>query len=111
MDYPLCTQTVTVYRYDRGILARRVAPGCFYRWEDRCRQDSKGVQSERRFLLIQPGEEPIYPGDRIYAGEGPVITAGEWADFTPENVPGLSVAAYARPWQVNGETVHYEAGN
>ena len=111
MDYPLCEQTVTVYRQENGQITRRVAEGCFYRWEDRCSQDSQGLRFDRKFLLIQPGEKAIYPGDRIYPGVGPEVTEGDWAAFTPLNVPGLGVVTYATAYRLHNQVTHYQAGN
>ena len=108
MRYPLCHRTVTVYHRENGIVSRRVAENCFYRWEDVCKQDGQGVTFARSCLLIQPGELPVFPGDRIFDGIGP--EAVDWESFLPENVPGLSVVAYAAPRYFAGQICHYEAG-
>ncbi len=107
MDYPLCDRTVTVYHRQGEAVTRRVVHGCWYHYEDVC--DENLVQGfARKFLLIQPGENMIYPGDRIFDGEGPETV--DWDTFLPVNVPGLSQAAYATPWQLNGQICHVEAG-
>ncbi len=108
MRYPLCDRTVTVYHQENGMVSRRVAENCFYRWEDACREDGQGISFGRKFLLVQPGEMPIYPGDRILDGIGPETV--DWEAFIPENVPGLSVAGYATPRYFAGRLCHYEAG-
>lgn len=108
--YPMCHQTVTVYRKEGDTVMRRVAHGCYYRYEDHLSEDMEGLQFARKFLLIQPGREAILPGDRIMEGIGPQITAQQWYGFVPAAVPGLSQAAYARPWHWEGQIQHYEAG-
>ena len=108
--YPLCSQTVTVYHKTGSAVERRVAPGCYYHYEDVCTEDAVGIRRRRKFLLIQPGEKRIYPGDRIFDGVGPEVTAADWAGFLPIGVPGLSEAAYATPWHWEGRLCHTEAG-
>lgn len=110
MEYPLCEQTVTVYRLCDGTVQRQVFPGCYFRREMHCAQDTQGLRKSRSFLLVLPGENPIYPGDRIYDGEGPAVTPAEWPDFTPEKVPGLVVAQYVKPFHWMGKLCHFEAG-
>jgi hypothetical protein len=109
MTYPLCYQTVTIYRLSGAEVQRRVARDCFFRREDQIHRDTEGLRRERSFLLIQPGENPIYPGDRIYEGEGPAVTREEWPAFTPENEPRLVVASRATPHRWQGSICHYEA--
>lgn len=109
MEYPLCDQTVTVYRLREGAVERCVRPGCFFRREERVTEDREGLLPKHSFLLVQPGENPIYPGDRIYEGEGPAVSALQWVDFTPENVEGLVVVSAVRPMTWQGEICHYEA--
>ena len=106
MTYPMCAQTVTIYRMDKGQICRRVAEGCYYRYSEEINGQTLG----RKFLLIQPGEEKIRPGDRIYDGIGPEVSLDAWEDFLPQSVPGLSVAAYATPWHWEGKICHTEAG-
>ena len=102
--YPLCDRTVTVYRKEGDRVLRRVAEGCFYRWEDH----REAERFTRKFLLIQPGAEEILPGDRIFDGIGPETV--DWETFLPVTVPGLSQAAYASPWHWAGRIAHFEAG-
>lgn len=108
--YPMCSQTVTVYRLSQDQVYRRVQPGCYYRWRDYVSQDDQGDRLVRNFLLIQPGENPIYPGDRIFDGEGPILTVQDWEGFLPVRVPGLSETAYAQPWYWQDKLCHWEAG-
>ena len=109
MTSPLCDRTVTIYRREAGVVSRRVAAGCFYRWEDSRQEDGGGLAFHRKFLLIQPGAEEIRPGDRVYDGIGPELV--DWEQFLPENVPGLSVVANAGPRYFDGKLVHYQASN
>ena len=110
MVYPLCDRTVTVYRLREGSVQRQVFDGCYFQRTDKLAADSRGLRKERSFLLILPGEKEIYPGDRIYEGEGPAVTASDWQDFIPENQPALVVAQYTKPFRWNGELCHTEAG-
>ncbi len=105
MKYPLCDQTVTIYRLQGQQVFRRVAENCFFRWKDLVRQDEQGLRSQRSFLLIQPGENPIYPGDKILPGVGPEVGGLDW-----ESLDGCAVAAYAQPNYWQGKLCHWEAG-
>ena len=106
MTYPLCHQTVTVYRLEGDQVLRHVAENCFFRWKDQMHQDGQGLRPQRSFLLIQPGENPIYPGDKIVAGVGPEVEAADW-----ERLQDCAVAAYAQPYFWQGALCHWEAGN
>ncbi len=108
--YPMCRQTVTVYHKEGDTVVRRVVHGCYYHFEDNLREDENGLRLVRKFLLIQPGAEPLFPGDRIVEGIGPQVTAAQWYSFVPPAVPGLSEAAYAAPWHWEGQIQHFEAG-
>jgi hypothetical protein len=108
--YPVCHQTVTVYRKNSDTVMRRVAHGCYYRFEDHLQEDAAGLRFVRKFLLIQPGNEVILPGDRILEGIGPTVDSAQWDKFVPACVPGLSQVAYAAPWHWEGKICHYEAG-
>ena len=110
VPYPMCDQTVTVYHRDGDNIVRRVVHGCYYRYEDRLTEDEQGLRFVRKFLLIQPGENAIYPGDRVIEGEGPLVDKRRWDAFLPATVPGLSQAAYAAPWHWEGKICHWEAG-
>lgn len=110
LHYDLCDRTVTVY-HKEGDTIRRIVTQGFYHFED-CVTENDGVaQFFRKFLLILPGScQQIFPGDRVFDGEGPEITPEGWDGFVPSLVPGLSQAAYATPWYWEGAIVHTEAG-
>lgn len=108
LAYPLCRQTVTVYRLSDGQVQRQVWQDCFYRYEDALTEGELGPRLQRRFLLIRPGAADIRPGDRVFDGVGP--EKPDWDSFLPVSVPGLSQAQYviAHKWQ--DEVCHTEAG-
>ena len=91
MEFPLCEQTVTVYRQTEGGIWRQVLDGCFYSWEDVLQDTAPCLQ--RRFLLVVPGRVSLLPGDRVYPGEGPEMDMAGWKGFVPALVPGLSRVA------------------
>lgn len=107
---PLCDTPVTIYHRQGDTVTKRTEPACFYHYEDRLVPDGQGLGFVRKFLLIQPGENPIYPGDKILAGEGPDVTSDSWDTFLPENTPTLSVVTYASGRYFAGEIRHWEAG-
>ena len=108
MIAPLCRQAVTVYR-DFGRV-RQVLTGCCYQYEEQLAQGVAGERMQRKFLLLAPGEDQVvFPGDRIFDGIGPEKV--DWQEFTPEKVPGLSIAKYAKLWRWDGKLCHTEAGN
>lgn len=111
MDYSLCTQTVTVYRkIPEGIL-RLELPGCYLQWREEESFDRLGRKKERKFLLIQPGEEQlVFPSDRVFDGIGPEIALQDWAGFIPELVESLGQVGYAAPYWWQGRFCHTEAG-
>lgn len=112
IDYHFCDRTVTVYRLENGKVQRLVVPGCYYFWEIRQVTDLYGTRQETKFLLIMPGRvQRVFPGDRIYDGIGPEVTAQQWPDFLPVTVPGLGQVAYVRPTWWDGQVSHIEAGN
>ncbi len=108
--YDLCRQTVTVYTKTGDRICRRVAKNCYYQWYDARIVNDQGTHKVRKFLLIQPGKEPIAPGDKIVPGEGPEISPEKWDAFLPAKVRGLGEVAYAQPWYWDGHICHYEAG-
>lgn len=103
-------QTVTVYRKEGDQILRRVLEGCFYRWKLEQRSDEWGSRQQTSFLLVIPGEDPIRPGDRVYDGDGPQVSAAQWAQFLPVHVPGLSEVAYTQVCRWNDRVAHTEAG-
>lgn len=107
MEYPLCDQTVTVYRQDE---APQVLRGCWFQWTDRHLRDVSGTRTVREFLLVVPGKElRIFPGDRVLPGEGPRQV--DWQTFLPELVEGLVQVAWVKPCYWEGTLCHTEAGN
>ena len=104
MTYPLCDQTVTVYRQEGDCVTRRVIENTFYSYEDKLEKS----RFSRHFLLILPGAEDIHPGDRVFDGIGPETVV--WNSFLPVTVPGLSQVQYVKPISVGGILCHREAG-
>ena len=110
IDYRLCDQTVTVYRLQAGKVARTVVEQAYYRWQVEQVTDELGSRQETLFSLILPGDHKLLPGDRIYAGIGPEISAQQWGNFLPVAVSGLSQIQYVKPCYWQGEVCHIEAG-
>lgn len=108
MAHPLCDRTVTLYGMEQGRIIRIVAENCYYAWEDAWEQTQDGPRFQRNFLLILPKACPLRPGWRILEGVGPKNV--DWASFLPVTVPGLSEAAYVKPWYLAGRLHHIEAG-
>ena len=95
MEYPLCDQTVTVYR--SGL--RLVIHGCYL-------EISQGQEPEDRcpqweFLLVVPGAcQRVFPGDRLVPGQGPeTITAAEHP----------LVVSQVKRFFLDGQLTHIEA--
>lgn len=110
LDYSLCNQVVTVYRLDHASVSRQVVENAWYSWECKQVTDELGKRQETLFSLIVPGECTLLPGDRVYDGIGPEITAKQWAGFLPVTVPGLGEIQYVRPCCWQGTICHTEAG-
>ncbi len=109
--YPLCRDTVTVYRLQDGAVCRQVEQGCFFGWQDTLTEEVRGHRQVRTFYLVMPGSpQRIFPGDRVMAGEGPVITSEDWDGFVPAAVEGLCQVQYASPHFWRGKLCHTEAG-
>jgi len=111
VDYRMCCQTVTVYRKGTEGISRLEIPGCFLQWMEQQKLDALGKLQERKFLLIQPGQEQrIFPGDRVMEGIGPQITEADWEGFLPVTVDGLGEVNYATVYRWEGIYCHTEAG-
>jgi len=111
VNYALCDQTVTVYRLRDGQVQRQVLENCGYSWQNTEVDDELGCRRETKCLLILPGEEQtIFPGDRVFDGVGPAVTAARWAEFVPVLVPTLAEVAYVMPVRLGGQICHWEAG-
>lgn len=110
MEYPLCTQQVTVYRKAGEEILRQVAEDCFFRCEDQLHTHKDGSRQERKFLLVMPGNiQRVFPGDRICEGDGPQVTAADWDRFLPVLVPGLVQVQHVKPFYWDGQLCHVEA--
>jgi len=111
VDYGMCCQTVTVYRKKAGEIERTVLTGCFLHWKEETEFLPTGCRQERKFLLIQPGEQQaVFPGDRVLEGVGPEITPDQWPEFLPVRVPNLGEVAYAEGYFWQDAFCHTEAG-
>ena len=111
MVYPMCCQTVTVYRKTSDDIFRTEIPGCFLLWQEELAYDRLGKQVQRKFQLIQPGQcQQVFPGDRVLEGIGPEISQEQWPAFVPELVDNLGEVAYAKVYHWQGQFCHTEAG-
>ena len=73
LDPALCDRKVTVYH--REGLTRRLLEGVHFS-QTRAMQTELGREEDMgEFLLVIPGDDPIAPGDRVVAGEGPAAIA------------------------------------
>ena len=112
LSYRFCDRTVTIYRLENGTVQRLVAENCYYFWQTKQVRDATGTRQNTKFLLIMPGAtQRVFPGDRIFDGVGPAITAEDWPRFVPALIPGLGQVAYTRCCWWDGEVSHVEAGN
>ncbi len=100
MDYSLCDQTVTLYRPDGTV---RVVDSCLLVYTDALENSQRFL---RKFLLVQPGQAAIYPGDKVLPGVG---RPAEYAALLPETTPGLCVVREATPYYLGGKICHWEA--
>lgn len=62
--YGLCKDTVTVFRDGEKILLSN----CYFQETQVQNKSNTGTWGQRDFLLIVPGDRPIYPGDRVCRG-------------------------------------------
>lgn len=109
MQYPLCTQTVSIYRLEDGAVSRFVVKNCFYRYETRLTETAEGRRMDRTCLLVVPGSDFIpKAGDRVFDGIGPETV--QWEQFLPVLVEGLSELSYVAPQYWLGAHCHTEAG-
>ena len=112
VDYRMCNQTVTVYHKDGDAYTRTVYERAFLDFRKTMTVDKTGKTEANSFLLVIPGcTQAVFTGDKVMLGVGPEIgTRDAWADFRPDNTPGLVVVKYVDPKYWNGEMVHTEAG-
>lgn len=111
VDCGLFEQTVTIYQLRKDRVIMTVAGGAALQMYKEQLWDQEGHRQETRFLLILPGDGIILaPGDRVYDGIGPEITAEQWPRFLPALVPKLGQIAYVKPYYWQGVLSHTEAG-
>ena len=110
MEYPLCDQTVTVYRAAEDQVLRQVERGCYFQQWETLQTDTAGSHTKQSFLLVMPGSvQRVFPGDRVMAGEGPTVSKGQWGQFIPALVPGLSQVGQVKCCCWQGKLCHTEA--
>lgn len=110
--YGLCDQTVTVYhRSGKDAVERTVYPRAFLDFQKVHNVNRTGSGESNGFLLVIPGDVPLYVGDKVLAGEGPECAddAG-WRELVPTKVDGLVVIKSVDPKWYRGKVVHVEAG-
>ena len=111
MKFPLCQQTVTVYRRTGDQVQRQVLENCFFHWQQVRLQDELGWRQETKCLLLLPGaQQRIAVGDRVLDGIGPEVTVQQWPGFIPVAVPALAEVAYVQPVYWDGALSHWDAG-
>lgn len=109
MDYGLCDETVTHYRKEGGKILRKVLENTRLIRQTATPTEHYGKSKEKKFLLIIPGDFPLHPGERIFAGIGPEVT--DWETFVPAAVEELYEISFVKPCYWEGELIHWEAGN
>ena len=107
-DYSLCSQTVTLYRKMGADIRRQVHRNVYLSCRVSTPTEPYGKSKEKKFLLIIPGDFPLLPGDRIFAGIGPETV--DWQSFLPAAVPELYEVSFAKPCYWDGNLTHWEAG-
>lgn len=114
VDYSLCSQTVTIYHWERpDTFSRRVIEkGAFLDFRKNQSISKTGSREVNGFLLVVPCSEiPVAVGDKVLHGEGPEIASmEEWRAFVPSAVSGLVEVKYIDPKYWKGRLVHVEAG-
>ena len=108
MEYPLCDQTVTVYRLKDGQVCRQVLHGCYFQLQERKKPADE--RPLREFLLVVPGNaQRVFPGDWVVPGEGPRVSATQWAAFLPVHNRDMVVVGQVRNCYWEGTLCHTEA--
>lgn len=112
VNYRLCNQTVTVYRKEGENITQKVIRNAFLDFKKTQNVEKTGSRESSSFLLVVPcSSQSVFPGDKVFLGEGPKITTREeWAAFIPAKVSGVVVVSYADPKYWHGVMVHVEAG-
>lgn len=113
-DYSLCKQMVSIYHHDNGEVTRTVVYPAYFDHKKTENLEKTGSQESSEFLLVIPcSESPVAIGDKVMAGEGPVVDAQDpmkwWRSFIPVKHAGLGVVKSVDPKYWNGLMVHVEA--
>jgi hypothetical protein len=114
-DYSLCQQMVSIYHHADGEVTRTVVYPAYLDFKKTEAVDRTGSSEASAFLLVIPcSESPVMVGDKVMAGEGPVVDEDDpekfWRSLIPTKVPGLCVVRHVDPKYWAGEMVHVEAG-
>lgn len=117
MRNKLFAQTVTLYHWEQDTVRRTVLRGVHWQRGRRAVPERTGTRTGTMMLLVipaaagQPGQDyPLQPGDRVFDGEGPVLSAAEWPAFVPAADPRVAVVEYVTPFTLRGRFHHVEAG-
>lgn len=106
--YALYHKTVTVYRYDRGKVSRRVFHKVHF-WKEDGISDVLGAPM-RRFSLVIPGSQTdLAVGDRVFDGIGPEEVC--WEKFIPANVSELVEVGRVWRYRLSDQINHVEAAH
>lgn len=107
MEYPLCDQTVTVYRQGDGQVLRQVLENCYLELEEKLR--TQDARLEKTFLLVVPGQlQRVFPGDRLVPGIGPEVA--DWEALLPAFLPQVLTVGKVKRFYWDGKLSHIEAG-
>ena len=115
-DYSLCQQTVSIYHCENNEVTRTVIYPAYLDYKKTENVEKTGSTETNGFLLIIPctTTAPVAIGDKVMAGEGPVVDSEDqmrwWRTFVPAKHTGLVVVRYVDPKHWNGELCHVEAG-
>ena len=104
MEYPLCNQTVTLYRKEGEEIHRYLYRECYLEKKAVLVRDNFGTFLKWEFLLIVPGDRQVMAGDRVVEGEGKNKVV--WEELG--NAPTVT---YAKPYFLDGRICHWEAGS
>ena len=90
--YGLCDQTVTVYHRSAANATTRTVYERAFLGTSKERTVERTDSEESGFLLVVPGDVPIFIGDKAVRGEGPQCTTdAQWRELIPTKVDGLVV--------------------
>lgn len=106
MEYPLCDQTVTVYRLGDGQVLRQVLEECYLELEEATL--SQDARPEGSFLLVVPSTlQRVFPGDRLVPGIGPQVS--DPSQLLPVYIKDLMTVKKVRRFYWDGKLSHIEA--